>query len=242
MAGEPLPRPDATLDGGELDCGSGLLLLIRNALEPLAAGGILLVTSREGSVKEDLPAWCRMVGHALLGTGEAGAAGTGFWLQKKGADAELAGDLARARDFVWSARTRWKQGLESRVTVRNHELAVGQPASFDTRDAAPAALELLLGAVGGALSAGLAWRLSREGLALRALEVVVKGRSRNILAFLGLGGDEHSGLAGLDVQIYLDCDGEQERLDALVRETVARCPVTNSLVHGAPVALHWRSI
>jgi len=242
MAGEAFPRPDATLDGGELDCGSGLLLLIRNALEPLAAGGVLLVTSREGSVKEDLPAWCRMVGHALLATGDAGAAGSGFWLQKKGADGELAGDLARARDFVWSARTRWKQGLESRVTVRNHELAVGQPASFDTRDAAPAALELLLGAVGGALSAGLAWRLSREGLALRALEVVVKGRSRNILAFLGLGGEGHSGLAGLDVQLYLDCDGEEERLEALVRETVARCPVTNSLVHGAPVALHWRSV
>ncbi|MEQ1892360.1 MAG: OsmC family protein [Planctomycetota bacterium] len=242
MAGEALPRPDATLDGGELDCGSGLLLLIRNALEPLAAGGVLLVTSREGSVKEDLPAWCRMVGHALLATDAAGAAGTGFWLQKKGADATLAGDLARARDFTWSTRTRWKQGLESRVTVRNHELAVGQPASFDTRDAAPAALELLLAAVGGALSAGLAWRLSREGLALRALEVVVKARSRNILQFLGLGGDGHSGLAALDVQVYLDSDGDEPHLATLVRETVERCPVTNSLVHGAPVEVQWRSL
>lgn len=242
MAGEALPRPDATLEGGELDCGSGLLLLIRNALEPLAAGGVLLVTSREGSVREDLPAWCRMVGHALLATESVGAAGTGFWLQKKGADAELAGDLARARDFTWSARTRWKRGLESRVTVRNHEFAVGQPASFDTRDAAPAALELLLGAVGGALAAGLAWRLSKEGLALRALEVVAKGRARNILQFLGLGGDGHSGLATLEVQVYLDCDGEEERLEALVRETVARCPVTNSLVHGAPVTVQWKSL
>lgn len=62
-----LPQADAVCDGGDLDCGSGLLLIIRNAMAPLAAGGVLEVRSREASVREDLPAWCRMVGHGLLG-------------------------------------------------------------------------------------------------------------------------------------------------------------------------------
>ena len=30
-------RPDAVCDGGDLDCGSGLLLILRNALAPLAS-------------------------------------------------------------------------------------------------------------------------------------------------------------------------------------------------------------
>src|SRR5688500_16099113 len=58
-------RRDAICDGGDLDCGSGLLLIIRTAMQPLPPGGVLEVRSRDISVKEDLPAWCRLVGHTL---------------------------------------------------------------------------------------------------------------------------------------------------------------------------------
>ncbi len=78
MAGEAFPRPDATLDGGELDCGSGLLLLIRNALEPLAAGGVLLVTARDPAAPVDLPAWCGLTGHTLVT-----ARPPEYWIRKK---------------------------------------------------------------------------------------------------------------------------------------------------------------
>ena len=47
----PSIRPDAVCDGGDLDCGSGLLLIIRDAMSPLPAGGVLEVESAlEGSV------------------------------------------------------------------------------------------------------------------------------------------------------------------------------------------------
>lgn len=36
---------DAVCDGGDLDCGSGLLLIIRRAMEPLGAGDVLEVRS-----------------------------------------------------------------------------------------------------------------------------------------------------------------------------------------------------
>jgi 5-methyltetrahydropteroyltriglutamate--homocysteine methyltransferase len=58
--------PDAVLDGGDLDCGSGLLLLIRKQIDPLNPGQILEIRSTEISVEEDLPAWCRMTGNDLL--------------------------------------------------------------------------------------------------------------------------------------------------------------------------------
>jgi 5-methyltetrahydropteroyltriglutamate--homocysteine methyltransferase len=58
------------LDGGNLDCGNGLLLLIRKQIDPLDPGQILEIRSTEVSVAEDLPAWCRMTGHRLVWTDE----------------------------------------------------------------------------------------------------------------------------------------------------------------------------
>jgi hypothetical protein len=49
--------PAAVCDGGDLDCGSGLLLIIREAMAPLPQGALLEVRSRESSVAADLPAW-----------------------------------------------------------------------------------------------------------------------------------------------------------------------------------------
>jgi 5-methyltetrahydropteroyltriglutamate--homocysteine methyltransferase len=61
-----LPDPDASFDGGDLDCGSGLLLQIRRHIDPLAPGQVLALHSTEPSVAEDLPAWCRLTGNPLL--------------------------------------------------------------------------------------------------------------------------------------------------------------------------------
>jgi len=85
-----LPQPDAVCDGGDLDCGSGLLPIIRNAMMPLAAGGVLEVRGREVSVREDLPAWWRMVGHGLLGVHD-------------GEDVLLSGSYGERRDRLREA-------------------------------------------------------------------------------------------------------------------------------------------
>ena len=222
------PRPDATCDGGDLDCGSGLLLIIRSAMEPLAGGAVLLVKSREGSVREDLPAWCRMVGHSVL---DARAADGGYWhflLRKKGDDAALANDLQQARDHVWQTRVRWRSGLQSQATVRNHGFAIGQPASFDTGDPAPSAIEYLLAAVGGALGNGLQWRLSQQQVEVQALEVVVRGRLHDPMVFLGLA-DGPAGLRSVEITAYVAAAADDDVITQLWQQTLARCPVTTSL-------------
>jgi 5-methyltetrahydropteroyltriglutamate--homocysteine methyltransferase len=58
--------PDVSFDGGDLDCGNGLLLLIRSHIDPLDRGRLLEIRSTEISVDEDLPAWCRMTGNDLV--------------------------------------------------------------------------------------------------------------------------------------------------------------------------------
>src|SRR5229473_4964808 len=67
---EPVDRhqleADASFDGGDLDCGNGLLLLIRQHIDPLEPGQLLEFRSTEISVEEDFPAWCRMTGNELV--------------------------------------------------------------------------------------------------------------------------------------------------------------------------------
>ena len=59
-------KADVSFDGGDLDCGSGLLLLIRKHIDPMRRGELLEIRSTEISVDEDLPAWCRLTGNELV--------------------------------------------------------------------------------------------------------------------------------------------------------------------------------
>ncbi len=58
--------PDASFDGGDLDCGGGLLLLIRRHIDPLDPGALLEIRSTEPTVEVELPAWCRLTGNELV--------------------------------------------------------------------------------------------------------------------------------------------------------------------------------
>jgi len=79
--------PDAAFDGGDLDCGNGLLLLIRKHIDPLRPGQTLEVRSREPSVETDLPAWARLTGNRLLHVTRDGAS-LRFLIEKGGAKLE----------------------------------------------------------------------------------------------------------------------------------------------------------
>ena len=52
-------------DGGDMDCGSGLLLAITTRMRGIEPGEVMLVHTNERSVLADLPAWARLAGHDL---------------------------------------------------------------------------------------------------------------------------------------------------------------------------------
>jgi TusA-related sulfurtransferase len=72
---------DALCDGGDQGCGGGLLMLILQAMKRLQPGDILEIRSTDAGVREDLPAWCRMTGHALL-AGEEGEQRNRYFVRK----------------------------------------------------------------------------------------------------------------------------------------------------------------
>jgi len=65
-AAEAVPRVAVEYDGGDMDCGSGLLLAITTRMRSIDVGEVMLLHTREPSVLADLPAWARLSGHDLL--------------------------------------------------------------------------------------------------------------------------------------------------------------------------------
>lgn len=232
-------QTSATVDGGDLDCGSGLLLMIRSAFDPVAPGGLIEIRSRESSVAEDLPAWCRMVGHELTGQCEAPGGYTEYFVRKKGGThdgATLSTDIDRAKSYEWRVRVKWTEGLTGKVFARNHEFFVGQPLSFNTDDQFLSALEYLLGALGSCLAMGLALRLTRRGFFVQGLEVALRATVGNPMVFLGVEDDGSPAVERIAGKLYVDAvhpdDELGEVLDHEWRETIARSPVAQSLLAG----------
>ena len=61
---EPLAI-DAAWDAGDLGCGD-LVLQLRFRMEAMDPGQVLRLVAYDPGAPADLPAWCRLTGHALL--------------------------------------------------------------------------------------------------------------------------------------------------------------------------------
>ncbi|MCV2490824.1 radical SAM protein [Geodermatophilus sp. YIM 151500] len=81
---EGFPPTARLVDGGTMECGSGLLLLITRAMRRLGDGQLLAVRSAEPSVRVDLPAWAAMVGNEVAGEAAESPAGPWWFAVRKG--------------------------------------------------------------------------------------------------------------------------------------------------------------
>ena len=75
----------ALVDGGSMDCGSGLLLLITRAMRRVGAGELVGVRSLEPSVDTDLPVWAELVGHTVAARVQESPEGPWWFAVRKAA-------------------------------------------------------------------------------------------------------------------------------------------------------------
>jgi len=112
-AGAPAVPVALEYDGGDMDCGSGLLLAITARMRRIGEGEVLLLHTREPSVLADLPAWARLAGHDLLAVvDDAAGAGPGPWR-------------------LWIGRG--APGIVGRTVSPDVEYSSGAPAPVGTR-------------------------------------------------------------------------------------------------------------
>lgn len=227
--------PDVVFDGGDLDCGSGLVLLIRENMLKVPIGGVLEMKSLEPTVGDDLPPWCRLAGHEYLGRLPGASPGQSRYFVRRGDQAvaaaeakALADDKERARSYVWRLRTRASGHQKATVYCRNFSWVLGQSASFEEKDAHPSAVEALLGALGASLATSYATEAARAGLQVDDIELTVSGRLHNILAHLGLEQGDPS-FAAIEVKCYASTLDDEAGAKMLFEAVVARSPLAATL-------------
>jgi uncharacterized OsmC-like protein/TusA-related sulfurtransferase len=234
-------QPAAVCEGGHLDCGSGLLLLIRKAMSQVPPGGVLEIRSTEISVREDLPAWCRMTQNAYLGWQPAPDHNK-YFVRKGGEDPAANTDEEKARHYRWQCRVHWAGGLQTKVFCRNHGWEVGQPASFDVQDAAPSAVEYVLGALGACLAMGFQIHASRRGIQVDELEISLSGQIDNIFVFLGVDESGHSGFRQITGTLYARANADEAVLQEIWQQTLAASPVANTLTRSVSMDVTMRVV
>jgi TusA-related sulfurtransferase len=229
--------PDHVFDGGDLDCGSGLVLLIRENMKKVPVGGIMEMRSNEPTVCDELPPWCRMVGHEYLGL-----AGTPqkarYFMRKNGVvkddDIALEEDKNRAREFEWRARTRSTGHLKSTVYCRNFSFDVGQAASFEEKDKYPSAIEYLIGALSASLSTAFSTESARAGLEIDDVEITIRCKLENILVHLGIEKGETS-ISNIDIKCFITSNEDAQKIKYVWENTLDRSPIYTTLKKSVPM-------
>ena len=228
--------PDAVFDGGDMDCGSGLILLIREHMMQVPVGGILEMRSKEPTVHDDLPPWCRMSGHDYLGV--IGDPSSARYLIRKGEKVEKKEepekDKEDAKKYEWRLRIRSTGTLKSTVYARNFSYDVGQAASFEEKDAHPSGLEYLLGGLGGAITTAFATDCKKEGLEVDDIEVSITSTLHNVLVHLGLEDGDPS-IATILVKCFASTFDDEDKVQHVWQTTINRSPLFTTLSKAADV-------
>ena len=105
-------KAQSHLDGGGMDCGSGLLLMLTRRMRELGPGEGLLVRTEDASVPLDLLDWSRLAGHELAGQTDRDGHGAWHILVRRGRDGTtLAASVDSAGPDAVPARTQALGGV-----------------------------------------------------------------------------------------------------------------------------------
>jgi uncharacterized OsmC-like protein len=140
-------------------------------------------------------------------------------------DPRYAEEMSR---FSRRTRVRWVTGLHSQAYTRDvPPHGYDEPAWLGGANAAMAASEALLGAVGGCIAVGVAAQAALRDVTIDELEIDVEG-TIDLPAFFGIR-DSTSGYTRIDVTIHIKCDAEGRLLDEILYRAVNLSPVVNTV-------------
>lgn len=140
-------------------------------------------------------------------------------------DPEQLEDLA---EYTRSCRVRWLNSFHSQARTRDVPAnEFDEPEWLGGSNQAMAASEALLGAIGGCIATGFAANASMRDVEVRELEIDVEG-DIDLPTFFGLR-DGNPGYEGVTIQIYVDCDADDDLLDEIAHRAVDLSPVVNTV-------------
>lgn len=151
--------------------------------------------------------------------------------------------------FTFRANGQWLAGTHSRVEFKdffgacaenehNQTYAIegDHPEVLCGTDNAPTPAELLLGALSACLTAGIGNIASMRQVELESVECSVEG-DIDLNGILGLDPQVRNGFQGVRVTVAIKGNADDETLEKIVRQSVARSAVFDVMTNGVPVSI-----
>jgi uncharacterized OsmC-like protein len=146
-------------------------------------------------------------------------------------------DAPEAALFQWRARCEWVNGTHSRSTIADFSGLGGEqshrqtftveadhPEIFASEDHGATPTEIVLGALGSCLTAGIATVATDRGVTLRSVTATLVA-GMDLQGILGIDGDVRNGFDGIDVTYDIDADASREDIEAIVAQSQKRSAV-----------------
>jgi uncharacterized OsmC-like protein len=162
---------------------------------------------------------------------------------------ELLASQPEAAAFEWRATNKWVNGTHSRTVVRDFFGLGGEqthheefsydgdhPEVFSSEDNGPTPVELLLVALAGCLTAGVAAVAQNREIQLRSVSATVRG-AMDVRGILGVDSDVRNGFSGITVHYDIDADASPDDIKALVAQSQKRSAVFDCLTNPTNVTV-----
>ncbi len=146
-------------------------------------------------------------------------------------------DAPEAAKFQWRASNEWVNGTHSRTTLSGfsglgqehahrqaYTIDADHPEIFASEDNGATPTEIVLAALAGCLTAGVATVATHRGVHLRSVTATLEG-SMDLQGILGIDGDVRNGFDGIKVTYQIDADASKADIEAIVAQSQKRSAV-----------------
>jgi uncharacterized OsmC-like protein len=144
------------------------------------------------------------------------------------------------RQLTFGVSASAESPTKTRVSTRDFEFVVDEPATLGGSDEGPNPVEYLLGALAGCMNV-VAHQVAREmELDVRDLEIEIDG-DLDPAKFMGKSDESRAGYQEVRVDISADVDATDERIQTWLSAVEERCPVSDNMGNETPIALSFDS-
>ncbi len=151
--------------------------------------------------------------------------------------------------FTWRASSRWLKGTHTRATVdgfygfgeeRHHKseftFDIDHPEAFAATDDGATPVEVVLSALAGCLTAGVAAVAQQRGIQLHSVTAKLEGKL-DLRGILGADADVRNGFSDVQVRFDIDADATREEIEALVAQSQKRSAVFDIITNPTNVTV-----
>ncbi len=133
-----------------------------------------------------------------------------------------------------------KSETPARLSIKSGKfnMIIDEPENMGGTNLGPSPVQVLLMSLAGCLNVTGHEVARQRGMVLNGMKIDIKG-SMNPCTFIGCSFDERAGFQHINVSIKADFeDANDEEIGSWLKETEARCPVTDNIKDGTSISVN----